>query len=177
MTGITNADWKRFQQDMNAGVRELREGYATLLGMTGRAKGVPTERPTRDINPPIPIAVDVVDLIADVDRAVDHLVRLARGTMRLGVTPRRAKSRAAATDAGMKFLADGIRHVWAADPVLGERIVDDLWTLRRKVRNRVGGGGPRPYRTAAPCKACGAGHVMVHPTRRSAKCVACGAAQ
>lgn len=168
--------WARFVQDVARMVLDLREGYITLQTLvvpenTGRGGNR-----SKSVEPAAPVDLAVVDLLAEIDREIDHLVPLARGALKLGlVPPRRGRSRALRTVAGLRFLGDSIRSVWEADQGTGELIVDTLWQLRFRIRSRTS-EGHTSYRTDKPCSSCGAVAVVVDARRHRSRCTACGSA-
>lgn len=168
--------WARFVQDVARLVLDLREGYITLQTLLQRENTGGGDGRGKAVHPPAPIDLDVVDLLAEIDREIDHLVPLARGALKLGlVPPRRGRSRALRTVAGLRFLGDSIRIVWEADQDTGELIVDTLWQLRVRVRSRTS-EGHASYRTDKPCSSCGAVAVVVDARRHRARCTECGSA-
>lgn len=173
------AEWARFMADVARIVGEVRDGYVRLYGMTTPERASIGDGLSRSggVSAGVPVALDVLDLIAAVDAVVDELVPLARGAMRLGPRPPRpGRPRIVRTVSGLRFLRDGIRHVWEADPGTGEVIVDRLEEVRARVAGRTREGVPT-YRSVRPCEGCGSVSVVVYPARGVSRCVSCGQAQ
>lgn len=169
----TPDQWAHFLRTMDKAVAELAEGYVALSGMLTPGAGAPGESGSSSSGIPAPLRLDVIDVMAMVERTVAELVPLVRGALRLGLDTGPRDERIVRTVRGIRFLGRVLQPVYDDDPVLGARVTDELWDARRRV-SIVAGEGVRPFRLAAPCQSCGASEVWVRPDRWQTRCRACG---
>lgn len=163
----------RYIDHMRRCVDDLRDGYARLGELIAAGSGTAPEagsgggRASR-VAPPLPVRVEVIDAQVAVEALAARFVPLVRGTLRMGVSPRRP-----AVDDALRFLGSALLAVHDTDPVLGDELTDALWAARHDVR-ALTATGARPYRVAAPCPACGSASVWVSPGTWAVRCTACG---
>lgn len=163
-----------------ARLETLAGRYAELRGLVPAGSG---GRPEPDgsrrgpAGPRVPVRVEVLDTLAEVDRYLSELLPLVRGTLRLGTGagtwaagPKDGPDgRAARARAGLKFLAAGLAGVYADDPVLGDAVARGAWTLERRA-GWLFGDVSRPFALSDPCPACSVPALWVVPDRMVIVC-------
>ena len=149
----------------------VAEGYLELQGMLapekrGHAPGAPS------VTPGLPIAVDVVDTIAEVESMVARHLPLVRGALRLGpAAPVPGTTRVTATVSAILLIGQSLREVAADSPVYAGEVAADVWKLFGRVSRTLGRPRVRPHRVDDPCPACGLPSVWVDPAGLR---IACG---
>jgi len=164
----------------------LAERYAELRTMLAAGQGgkPATELITRGpAGPRVPIRVEVLDTMGEIDRFLARFLPLTRGAMRLGVgagvwamSPRdNGDARTARVRSGLLFLAGGLGTVYGEDPALGDDVSRGAWELERRA-GWIFGDRSRPFALTEPCPACGVPALWVVPERMVIRCgnPACG---
>ena len=156
-------------------LESLAEKYRQLRGMLGDVGqpgggGDEVRTPSRPGSRP-PLRVDVLDTLADVERFVDELLPLVRGTLRLGP----AVGAGRAVLAGLAVMGDGLGRVYSEDPGLGDAVSAVAWKLERRAA-WIFGERSRAFALTEPCAACGLPALWVVPERMVIRCgnPACG---
>jgi hypothetical protein len=118
--------------------------------------------------------VDVLDTLGDVERFVEELLPLVRGTLRLGPGPG-AAGRGVRVRAGLAVMAAGLGGVYSEDPGLGDAVSSAAWKLERRAA-WIFGERSRAFALTEPCAACGMPALWVVPERMVIRCgnPACG---
>lgn len=154
-----------------------------LLGETGGAGGPDEVRVATAAGPRLPLRVDVLDTMGDIERFLAELLPLVRGTLRLGNgagtwTGRPDGGRTERTRAGLLFLASGLAGVYAEDPGLGDDVSRRAWQLERRA-GWIFGDRSRAFALTDPCEECGLPSLWVVPERMVIRCgnPACGASR
>lgn len=147
-------------------VREVGERWIELHGLVPAGSGSSSEGPSGPAHagPRVPVRVDVIDLMRDVETFVAGMVPPVRGTLRMGLGGTRA------VPAGVAFLADSLTGVYAQDPDLG----DDIARAGFRLHHRTGvvlGIVSSAYRLEAECHECGMQSLWLEPESAT---VACG---
>lgn len=163
--------------------------YAELRGMLAADSGgrPDTEGGSRPASGPrLPVRVDVLDTLADIDRFLMDLLPLIRGTLRLGSGAGlwsvdgadRGDVRAARVRFGLLFMAGSLGAVYADDPTLGDDVSAGAWRLERRA-GWIFGERSRPFALVEACGACGVPALWVVPERMAIVCgnPACGASR
>jgi hypothetical protein len=157
--------------------------YVELRGMlsadsSGRPDTAGGSRPAA--GPRLPVRVDVLDTLAEIDRFLADWLPLVRGTLRLGSgaglwTPDRGDAGAARVRAGLLFLAGSLGAVYADDPGLGDDVSAGAWRLERRA-GWIFGERSRPFALVEACYSCGVASLWVVPERMAIVCgnPACG---
>lgn len=161
---------------------ELRRMLAADSG--GRPDTEGGSRPAA--GPRLPVRVDVLDTMVEIDRYLLDLLPLVRGTLRLGPgsglwsvdAGGRGDVRAARVRSGLLFLAGSLGAVYADDPTLGDDVSAGAWRLERRA-GWIFGERSRPFALVEPCGACGVPALWVVPERMAIVCgnPACGASR
>jgi hypothetical protein len=133
--------------------------------------------------PRLPVRVDVLDTLADIDRFLADWLPLVRGTLRLGSgagnwTVRTGDGGAARVRSGLLFLAGSLGAVYSESPGLGDDVSAGAWRLERRA-GWIFGERSRPFALVEPCAACGVPSLWVVPERMAIVCgnPACGASR
>lgn len=160
-------------------LESLADRYRQLRGMLGdvgqpAGGGDEVRTPSRPGSRP-PLRVDVLDTLADVERFVEELLPLVRGTLRLGPEPR-AAGRAVRVRSGLSVMAAGLAGVYSEDPGLGDAVSSSAWKLERRAA-WIFGDRSRAFALTEPCGSCGMPALWVVPERMVIRCgnPACGA--
>lgn len=178
------ADARRLERHVARVARvaaELAERYVRLLagvGAGGSSGGGDGEGPRPAPGPRVPVRVDVLDVLCDVEAFAGRYDSLVRGTLRLGSvkpgsTPGFGGGRGVMVSAFLARVGQDLAGVYAEDPGLGDEVSVGV----DKLNNRAGvvlGERPRTFRAADPCESCGGLTVRVDPARRLLRCIAPG---
>jgi hypothetical protein len=158
----------------------LAERYAELrsmlaAGQEGKpADGIVSRGPA---GPRVPIRVEVLDTMAEIDAFLAGLLPLVRGVLRLGVgagqwamsTKDGGDARTARVRSGLVFLAASLPTVYAEDPTLGDDVSRGAWQLERRA-GWIFGDRSRPFALTEPCPACQVPALWVVPERMAIVC-------
>jgi hypothetical protein len=158
----------------------LAERYAELRSMLAAggggkpADGMPGHAPA---GPRVPIRVEVLDTLGEIDRFLAAYLPLARGVLRLGMGAGQwtvgphdgGDARTARVRSGLLFLAGGLAGVYAEDPHLGDDVSRGAWELERRA-GWIFGDRSRPFGLTEPCPACGMAALWVIPERMAIVC-------
>lgn len=166
-------------------LESLAGRYVELRAMlaadsSGRPDSEGGSRPAA--GPRMPVRVDVLDTLADIDRFLADWLPLVRGTLRLGAGSgfwtAGTADRAARVRAGLLFMAGSLGAVYADDPGLGDDVSAGAWRLERRA-GWIFGERSRPFALVEACSACGVPALWVVPERMAIVCgnPACGASR
>jgi hypothetical protein len=158
----------------------LAERYAELrtmlaAGSGGKvADGMPGHGPA---GPRVPIRVEVLDTLTEIDGYLAGALPLVRGALRLGVGSGQwsmgpkdgGDARTARVRAGLLFLASGLARVYQEDPYLGDDVSRGAWQLERRA-GWIFGDRSRPFALADACPECGVPALWVVPERMAIVC-------
>jgi hypothetical protein len=158
----------------------LAERYAELrtmlaAGSGGKpADGMPGHGPA---GPRVPIRVEVLDTMGEIDAFLAGFLPLVRGTLRLGTgagqwsmsVQDNGDARTARVRSGLVFLANALGRVYGEDPHLGDDVSRGAWQLERRA-GWIFGDRSRPFALADPCPACGVPALWVVPERMAIVC-------
>lgn len=157
----------------------LAERYAELRSMLAAGGGQPADgMPSRTpAGPRLPIRVEVLDTMAEIDVFLAGFLPLVRGTLRLGsgvgLWTMTAKdggdARTARVRSGLVFLASSLAGVYAEDPGLGDDVSRGAWQLERRA-GWIFGDRSRPFALTEPCQACNVQALWVVPERMAIVC-------
>jgi hypothetical protein len=167
--------------DRTAGRLEALAGrYAELVSMLaagggGRtADGIVTRGPA---GPRVPIRVEVLDTMGEIDAFLARFLPLVRGQLRLGIgagqwvmtTKDGGDARVARVRSGLVFLAASLGGVYAEDPALGDDVSRGAWELERRA-GWIFGDRSRPFALVDPCPECAVPALWVVPERMAIIC-------
>jgi hypothetical protein len=158
----------------------LAERYAELRSMLAAggggkpADGMPGHGPA---GPRVPIRVEVLDTMAEIDDFLAGFLPLVRGVLRLGMgagqwsmtTQDGGDARTARVRSGLLFLAGALGGVYNEDPQLGDDVSRGAWELERRA-GWIFGDRSRPFALTEPCPACGVPALWVVPERMAIVC-------
>jgi hypothetical protein len=116
-----------------------------------------------------PLRLDVVDLVAAIDRVVLRRVALCRGALRLGI------GKQGPTTRGLWWLARAVGPVYDADPETARETARVVWRMHRAA-GEILGINPRAFRIAEPCPDCGQMTLWADPGTWRVACGAVGCA-
>jgi hypothetical protein len=187
--GDYSGDWAADQARLlQAHIRRTVGRLETLAGRYGELRGMlaadsggrpDTEGGSRPAaGPRMPVRVDVLDTLAEIDRFLLDWLPLVRGTLRLGsgsglwtaeTADRGGDVRAARVRSGLLFLAGSLGAVYADDPGLGDDVSAGAWRLERRA-GWIFGERSRPFALVEPCSACGVPALWVVPERMAIVC-------
>jgi hypothetical protein len=145
---------------------ELRAMLEDGPGMRPAVDGGPVRRSS---GPRVPLRVEVLDTLGEIDRFLVELLPLVRGTLRLGPLPKRTPVRAVRARSGLLFIAGALAGVYAEDPVLGDDVARGAWQLERRA-GWIFGDRSRPFALTEACGACGMPALWVVPERMLIVC-------
>jgi hypothetical protein len=150
-------------------LESLADRYGQLRGMLGdvgqpAGGGDEVRTPSRPGSRP-PLRVDVLDLLADVERFVEELLPLVRGTLRLGPAVGAGRS----VLAGLGIMGAGLAGVYSEDPGLGDAVSSAAWKLERRAA-WIFGDRSRAFALTEPCASCGMPALWVVPERMVIRC-------
>lgn len=140
-----------------------------LLGVAGRVQDYSAPAPGGSPGPRLPLRVDVLDTVVDIERYLRALVPLVRGTLRLGPGGLPVRDRTERVRSSLLFLASGLAGVYAEDPGLGDDISRGAWALERRA-GWIFGERSRAFALTEPCSACGLPALWVVPERMIVRC-------
>ncbi len=147
-------------------VREVGERWIELHGLVPAGSGGSADGPSGPAHagPRVPVRVDVIDLMREVEAFVERFVPTVRGTLRMGLGSTRS------VPTGVAFLAESLPGVYEQDPDLGDEVARDGFRLHHRtgvVLGIVSGA----YRLEAECHECGMQSLWLEPESAT---VACG---
>jgi hypothetical protein len=140
-----------------------------LLGGAGRVQDLSVPPSGNAPGPRLPLRVDVLDTMAEIEAYLRELVPLVRGTLRLGTNGRPPADRGRRVRAGLLFLASGLAGVYAEDPSLGDDVSRGAWQLERRA-GWIFGDRSRAFALSEPCEVCGVPALWVVPERMMVRC-------
>lgn len=155
-----------------ARIRALAEKYTGLGGaLAAGGKGAPDPDALHvytPAGPRLPLRVEVVDVMRDVEMFVAYFLPLVRGTLRIdrGVTFR---TRELMVAGGLGTMAAGLGGIYAEAPGLGDDISRGAWDLERRA-GWIVGDQARPFPLLEPCAECGVASLWVVPDRMLLRC-------
>ncbi|MEE6280174.1 hypothetical protein [Georgenia sp. MJ170] len=150
-------------------VDELARRYVVLVGMVPAGSGPAGDGSAhRPAGPRVPLRVDVLDLLRDVEGVAGRYAPLVRGSLRMGLEPGTG-SRAQRVGRFLGLVADGLRGVYADDEGLAAELSRELWRLNDWA-GVVVGERSMPFRLEVDCEGCGGRDLWVHPSRMRIRC-------
>jgi hypothetical protein len=158
----------------------LAERYAelrTMLAAGGGGKSADGIVARGPAGPRVPIRVEVLDTMGEIDGYLAAFLPLVRGALRLGVgagqwvmTARDGgDARTARVRSSLLFLAGSLGPVYAEDPHLGDDVSRGAWQLERRA-GWIFGDRSRPFALVDPCPSCGVAALWVVPERMAIVC-------
>ena len=158
----------------------LAERYAELRSMLAAGGGgkPASETITRGpAGPRVPIRLEVLDTMGEIDAFLSGFLPLVRGVLRLGVGAGAwtmsardgGDVRTARVRSGLLFLASSLAGVYAEDPTLGDDVSRRAWSLERRA-GWIFGDRSRPFALTDPCPACQVPALWVVPERMAIVC-------
>lgn len=168
-------DWRKEWQDeldqraqalvMRAQVHldDLQVRYLALRGMTGQTSMSVGDGGRGVHGPRVPIRVDVVDLLRDVEVYAVRYAGLVAGTLRAGSSNTRSIVGA------LSYVADNLGPATIVDPTLTGDVESGAAKLRWRAR-RIVGEVSTAFPVDVTCPECGLMSLWVHPGRGIVKC-------
>jgi hypothetical protein len=158
----------------------LAERYAELRSMLAAGGGGKSADGTvarGPAGPRVPIRVEVLDTMGEIDTYLAGYLPLVRGVLRLGVgagqwamTSRDGgDARTARVRSSLQFLARSLSPIYAEDPGLGDDVSRGAWQLERRA-GWIFGDRSRPFALTEGCPSCGVPALWVVPERMAIVC-------
>lgn len=152
-------------------LESLAERYVQMRALLAPAGGAPADDSRRapgPAGPRVPLRVEVLDTMGEIERYCRELLPLVRGTLRLGPMPAAVSRRRLVLD-GLGLMRSGLGGVYAEDSILGDDVSRGAWQLERRA-GWIFGDRSRAFALADPCEDCGLPALWVVPERMLIRC-------